>query len=237
MLLQPEKGVRAGIDAVFLAASIPAVAGERLVEAGIGSGVVSLCLNARTPGLEITGLEIDARSAALARRNIARNNAQEAVRIIEADVTARGQVLQEQGIEPDAYDHVFANPPYYDEGSGQASDIPGKSAAHMLRRGDLAKWIKFMVRCVRPGGSISMVHRPGALGEIINALTGRAGQIRILPLFPRPGAAAIRIIVQARKASRAPLAILPGLALQDETGSYCPRAEAVLRMGKSFLSN
>ncbi len=235
MLLQPEKGVRAGIDAVFLAACIPAAAGERLVEAGIGSGAVSLCLNARVGGLKITGLEIDAQSAALARCNIARNNALDAVEVVEADVRARGQLLQERGIEPDACDHVFANPPYYEKGSGRASDIPGKSTAHMLRRGDLAKWIKFMVRCARPGGSISMVHRPEAIAEIINALAGRAGKVRVLPLFPRPGAAAIRIIVQARKASRAPLAILPGLALQDESGSYCPRAEAVLRAGKSFL--
>ena len=235
MLLQPEKGVRAGIDAVFLAASIPAEAGDRLVEAGIGSGAASLCLNARVGGLKITGLETEPESAVLAQRNIERNNAQGAVQVIEADVTAPGRLLQEQGIEPDAYDHVFANPPYYDEGSGRASSLPGKAAAHMLRRGDLAKWIKFMVRCARPGASISMIHRPEALAEIINALEGRAGALRILPLFPRPGAPAIRIIVQARKASRAPLAILSGLALQDETGRYSSRAEAVLRMGESFL--
>ena len=42
-ILQPEKGYRAGIDAVFLAASIPAVDGETVFEAGIGAGVAAMC--------------------------------------------------------------------------------------------------------------------------------------------------------------------------------------------------
>ena len=42
-ILQPEKGYRAGIDAVFLAASIPCAAGETIFEAGIGTGVAALC--------------------------------------------------------------------------------------------------------------------------------------------------------------------------------------------------
>ena len=48
-ILQPEKGYRAGIDAVFLAASIPAVDGETVFEAGIGAGVAAMCLLARNP--------------------------------------------------------------------------------------------------------------------------------------------------------------------------------------------
>ena len=56
-ILQPEKGYRAGIDAVFLAASIPVVDGETVFEAGIGAGTAALCLLARKPLLHITGIE------------------------------------------------------------------------------------------------------------------------------------------------------------------------------------
>ena len=48
-ILQPEKGYRAGIDAVFLAAAIPCQPGDTVFEAGIGTGVASLCLLARSP--------------------------------------------------------------------------------------------------------------------------------------------------------------------------------------------
>ena len=43
-ILQPEKGFRAGIDSVFLAAAIPCAAGETVYEAGIGTGVAALCV-------------------------------------------------------------------------------------------------------------------------------------------------------------------------------------------------
>ncbi len=37
-ILQPEKGFRAGIDSVFLAACVPCAPGETLMEAGMGTG-------------------------------------------------------------------------------------------------------------------------------------------------------------------------------------------------------
>ena len=57
-ILQPEKGVRAGIDSVFLAAAVPAHTGDSVFEAGIGPGVAALCLLARSPGVEVTGVEV-----------------------------------------------------------------------------------------------------------------------------------------------------------------------------------
>jgi len=232
-LLQPRKGVRAGIDAVFLAAAIPAAAGDHVLEAGIGAGAASLCLAARVTGLALTGAEIDAGAAALARLNAGRNRVS-GLTVIEADVTARGAVLAGQGILADAYDHVLANPPFYDVEAGSLSPLPGKSGAHAHRRGGLAAWIDFLVRCLKPRGTLTLVHRPEALAVILAGLEGRAGAVSLRPLYPRPGAPAHRVLVRAVKASRAPLRLLPGLALQDEGGRYSKAAEAVLRHGEAF---
>ena len=46
--------------------------------------------------------------------------------------------------------------------------------------------------------------------------------------------AAKRVILQARKGSRAPMDLLPGLALHDAEGRYTPEAEAILRDGASL---
>src|SRR5206468_3980326 len=62
-ILQPEKGYRAGIDAVFLAATIPCAAGETVYEAGIGTGVAALCVLARNPAIHLTGIEVATRYA------------------------------------------------------------------------------------------------------------------------------------------------------------------------------
>ena len=55
---QPERGFRAGLDAVMLAAAVPRV-GATALELGAGAGTASLCLAARLPAITITGIEID----------------------------------------------------------------------------------------------------------------------------------------------------------------------------------
>ena len=68
-ILQPEKGYRAGIDAVFLASTIPVKEGEAIFEAGIGGGVASLCVLARNPLVHVTGIEASTRYAVLCEQN------------------------------------------------------------------------------------------------------------------------------------------------------------------------
>jgi hypothetical protein len=58
-ITQPKKGFRAGHDTVLLAATVPAEAGSHCLELGAGTGVASLCLAARIPGVFVLGLEID----------------------------------------------------------------------------------------------------------------------------------------------------------------------------------
>ncbi len=72
-VLQPAKGYRAGLDAVLLAAAVPARAGERVLEAGAGVGVASLCLASRVSGLEVAGIELQPELVRLAGENISRN--------------------------------------------------------------------------------------------------------------------------------------------------------------------
>ena len=66
---QPQKGYRAGVDPVLLAASIPARSGQSVLELGLGVGTAALCLSARVAGLSLTGVEIQSDYAALAREN------------------------------------------------------------------------------------------------------------------------------------------------------------------------
>src|SRR5262245_45329086 len=85
-ILQPEKGYRAGIDAVFLAASIPCAEGDHVFEAGMGTGVAALCLAYRVPKLQITGIEVQARYAILAEENARRNACGAGIKVVHADI-------------------------------------------------------------------------------------------------------------------------------------------------------
>src|SRR5471032_1480038 len=70
---QPQSGFRSGLDAVMLAAAVPARPGQAALELGAGAGTASLCLAHRVPHVIITGVEIAADLAGLAGRNAAVN--------------------------------------------------------------------------------------------------------------------------------------------------------------------
>ena len=52
-LRQPVAGYRVAIDPVFLAAAVPATAGDRILDIGCGAGAASVCLAARVPECQI----------------------------------------------------------------------------------------------------------------------------------------------------------------------------------------
>jgi tRNA1Val (adenine37-N6)-methyltransferase len=52
-----------------------------------------------------------------------------------------------------------------------------------------------------------------------------------VPLWPKAGKPAKRLILRARKGIRTGVAMLPGLVLHEADGKYTGAAEAVLRDG------
>ncbi len=223
-LLQPAQGHRAGIDAVLLAASIPAKAGELTLEGGAGVGTASLCLARRMAGVSVDALEIDPMLAELARQNAARNGLADAVEVYCGSIAS-----PPYRITANSYHHVFMNPPFLEPGAGSASPHPGRVNAHQESVLGLRDWIKFATIMARPAGSITLIHRADRLDDVLAALKGRAGGCEIFPLWPGNGKAAKRIIVRATKGNDGPLSLLPGLVLHAPGSKYTEAAEQVLR--------
>lgn len=218
---QPENGFRSGLDAVMLAAAVPAFAGQTGLELGAGSGAVSLCLAARVPGAAVTGIERDAALAGLARDNAAANGAD--CTFVAADIFALPAELKRD------FDQVFANPPFHAE--GQVSPDPARAAA-LMDNGQLNDWLKLGLQRTVSGGFFTAILRADRLNEALAALPQKG--LCAFPLWPRQSEVPKRVIVQARKGSNAPFALLPGLVLHQEDGSWTPEADAVLRRGNAL---
>lgn len=233
-LLQPEKGFRAGIDSVFLAAAVPAAAGESVFEAGIGTGVAALCLLARLADTRVTGLEVTMRYAMIAEQNALRNGMAERLQVVHGDLKDALRRDLTGYPEHGSFAHVFANPPYLDPGRSVKSPNSLKAVAHAAAPDDLDIWIKVLHAMVETRGTMTMVHRPDMLGRILTAMEGRFGDITIAPLYARPAMAASRVIVQGVKASKGPMRLLPGLILHAEGSTFTPEADAVLRHGQAW---
>ncbi|GAA0201352.1 tRNA1(Val) (adenine(37)-N6)-methyltransferase [Actinomadura yumaensis] len=223
-LRQPARGYRAGMDAALLAAAVAPQPGERLFEAGCGAGAVLMQIAARHDALSLTGLERDSSSAALARENAGLNGFGDRITVIEGDVAAGFRSL---GLPP--FDWAVSNPPFFDDPGALRAPAPGKQGAWMADDG-LAAWTGLLLKAVREGGRIVIIHRADRLADLLALLGDKAGSFAIRPIQPFAEEPAKRVLVRAIKTGKAPLRLLPPLVLHDRSGAkHTPESEALLR--------
>lgn len=231
-ILQPVRGYRAGLDPVLLAASVPAQAGQSVLELGCGVGTVSLCLGARVQGLEISAVELQPEFADLAKRNATQN--QQHVQVYAGDLADMPGPLRAQ-----SFDHVVANPPFFQRDQGRSSPDPSRETG----RGEaapLSLWVSVAARRLRPGGMLSFVHRAERLPDLVKACDDILGSIEVLPLQPRTGRIAKLVILRARKGGRtafrlhAPITLHQGSHHMRDGDDYTPLITSVLRNGAAL---
>jgi tRNA1(Val) A37 N6-methylase TrmN6 len=231
---QPKAGYRAGSDAVWLQAAVPVHMGDHVLDAGAGVGVAGLCLLARFPQINVTAVDIDEAACTLAEANAARNRFAGQFRAMTADLTAPAEALFAKGLVREGYDQVMANPPFYPEGTVRPAPDRARAAAHIMRGGALEPWIRFLATFTAPKGRVTLIHTPQVLSDLLPLLDRRFGSVTLFPLFPKECEPALRVILQARKGSRAGLRLVPGLVLHEPDGRYTAKAEAVLRNGEAL---
>jgi tRNA1Val (adenine37-N6)-methyltransferase len=222
---QMATGHRTGIEPVLLAASVPARSGDRVLEAGTGSGAALLCLAFRVPGIIGVGVERDPELAALAGRNMGANG-------FDLLSAVAGDIVR---FSPAAsFDHAMVNPPWHD-----AAGTPSTDAAHEGARraepGLIERWVTALAGCLRPRGSLSVVTTAGALSATFAAFErGGLGSVSVFPLWPKTEVAAKLVLLRAVKTGRGPSRLLPGLVLHEPDGRFTPAAEAILREGAAL---
>ena len=221
-LRQPSKGYRAGMDAALLAAAVEAAPGQRVLEAGCGAGAVLMQIAARRPGVRLTGLERDPAMAGLARENAALNGAD--AQVMTGDVAAGFRAL-----DLPLFDWAVSNPPFFDDPGALRIPAEGKRGAWLADDG-LKAWTTFLLKSVREGGRIVVIHRADRLADLLELLGETAGSFAIRGIHPYADEPAKRVLVQAIKTGKAPLRLLPPLVLHDRSeAKHTAEAEAVLR--------
>ncbi|MDA1286046.1 MAG: methyltransferase [Rhodobacterales bacterium] len=228
-IFQPKSGYRAATDPVFLAAAVPAQAGQSVLELGCGAGVASLCLGARVPGLDLHAVELQSDYADLARLNAAANG-------FGLDVTCADLADLPTALTACSFDHVIANPPYLAAGAGTAASNQGREVA-FREETPLAKWLDVMIRRLKPRGILSIIHLAERLPDLLAGLDGRVGDIAVKPIAPRTNRAAGRVLVRARKGAKGAFMLHPPLVVHAgpehlaDGESYTPLVQAILRNG------
>jgi tRNA1(Val) A37 N6-methylase TrmN6 len=156
------------------------------------------------------------------------------VRVAVLDVAAPARAFVGIGIEPASSARVLMNPPFNDSARLNQSPDPARRRAHVAGDDTLSQWIRCASSLLAPSGTLTMIWRADRLADVLAAVGQDFGGIAVLPVYPRPNAAAIRILLRAARGSRAPLELMPGLTLNDADGRPSDAAEALLRGGDAL---
>jgi len=225
-LRQMKRGLRAGLDAVMLAAAVSAKPGETVLEAGAGTGAAILCLMARVPGLRGVAVERDPALCELMRENARLNGA--SLTVVEGDIADPAVAA---GLP--RCNRALANPPYWPAGS-RPPDPLRAGATHEADL-PLEAWLRFCARALRRGGSVTIILPAARLSDGVLALRAAGcGGIWLRALQPLPDAAAKRILLCARPGLRAPDVVLPGVVLHAPGGGWTEEAAGLLA-GRAIL--
>jgi tRNA1(Val) A37 N6-methylase TrmN6 len=237
-LVQPKgAGHRAGVDAMVLAAAVPASFSGRLADFGAGAGAAGLAVASRCPKAAVVLVENSAEMADFASQTLEHErNAHLRGRasVLVADVTLTGRAREKAGLADASFDYVIMNPPF-----NAAKDRPSpdalKQKAHVMEDGLFEAWIRSAAAVTKPRGGLAIIARPVSLGPILAALSGRFGGAEILPVHARADTPAIRIVVRAKRASRGALVLKPPLILHEGlSDGFSARADAI-NNGKAAL--
>jgi len=228
-LWQPKTGYRAGVDPVLLAASVPARAGDTVLDLGCGAGVAALCVARRVPKVIASGVEVQAAYADLARRNAAENAL--SLEVIEGDLADMPDALKQR-----QFNHVLANPPYFDRATSTKVEDKGRETA----RGEatpLGTWIAAAAKRCAPKGTVTLIQRAERLPELLSHAARHLGSLQVLPLLPRKGRAARLVLVRGRKGGRAAFCLHDGWVLHEgdrhpgDRENYNAATTCILRLG------
>lgn len=235
-LAQIPDGLRTSIDSVLLAAACPAKPGDHILDLGCGVGSAGLCILSRVPETQLIGIDIQDDHLEIARKNAALNNFAHNTKFLSNSVLDYVKYKNGSTTKP-FFDHIICNPPYYETGTHKISpkikiatacDHTGSDAA-------LKDWLDCAHRSLKNDGSLTIIHRAEQTDKIIQGLGKRFGAIEIIPLWPKSGQSAKRVIIRALKDRRSPAQIHPGLTLHEISGEYTTETENILRGGAALL--
>lgn len=231
-LLQPRAGYRAGVDPVLLAASVAARAGQNVLDLGCGVGAAALCIGRRVPGVSLVGLEVQESYADLARRNGALNG-------VTFDVVTGDLAQMPDALKAQQFDHVIANPPYFDRSASTRAPASDKERA-LGEDTALSVWVHQAAKRAAPGGSVTFIHRAERLPDLLGHVGRYLGSLELLPLAPRENKSARLVLLRARKGGRADFRMYPPWILHagshhdGDRESYTDATVSILRDGAAL---
>lgn len=207
-----------GMDAVLLSGFAKAKEGDRVLDLGTGTGIIPILMEAKTKAAHLTGLEIQAESADMARRSVSLNGLTEKIEIVTGDIKEAGKIFP-----PASFDVVTSNPPYMIGEHGLKNPDEPKAVARHEVLCTLEDVISQTARLLKPGGHFFLVHRPFRLAEIMTTLSQyKLEPKRMQLVYPFVDKEPNMVLLEAVRGGRPRMTVERPLIVYKEPGVYMP---------------
>ena len=215
-MIQNNQGFCYGIDAVLLSAFAKVKPGEDVLDLCTGTGIVPVLLKAKTSGRHFTGLEIQEKSADMARRSVAYNHLENQITIIQGDVKQAEKLFGAA-----SFDVVTCNPPYMTADHGLTNPHLPKAIARHEVLCTLEDVIAQTSRVLKSRGRFYMVHRPFRLAEIMGVMmTYKLEPKRMQLVYPFVDKEPNMVLIEGLKGGNPRITVEKPLIVYETPGIY-----------------
>ncbi len=216
-IIQNKKGFCFGIDSVLLSDFAKDMKdNSNVLDLGTGTGILGILLCGKTKLKKITGIEVQAEVADMAKRSIILNDLQEKFDIINDNIKNITEIL-----EKNSYDYIVTNPPYKKMDTGKINDSELKLISRHEVEANLEDFINISYKMLKDKGTLFMVHRPDRLVDILYILRKNRMEPKIIKfVYPNVNKEANLVLIKAVKNAKQFLKIEKPLYVYDEKGNY-----------------
>ena len=222
-LLQRLDGHRTSLDDLVTAQLAASLVADRppgrWLDLGTGIGSVALFLAWRFPQAAGLGVEVQAISAAMARRSLAWNGAADRVAVRDGDFRDPA-VLAGQG----TFDLVTGTPPYFPIGTGSQSDRTQRAPCRFEHHGGVEAYCEAAARMLAPGAPF--VACEAWIQRERVAPAGRAAGLALTywrEVIPREGKGPLLVVFAMSAVAQAGVLVTPPpLVVRDRQGRRTP---------------
>ncbi len=214
-LIQDPKKFCFGVDAVFLSDFVRIRPGENVLDLGTGNGIIPVLLSAKTEARHITGLEIQADTAEMARRSVAHNHLEDRIDIVTGDIKEAAELFK-----PAFFDVITTNPPYMLVDHGMRNPDDAKAIARHEVLCSLDDILRESMRLMQDKSRFYMIHRPFRLTEImIKMHQYKIEPKRIRFVYPYIDKEPAMVLIEGVRGAKPRVTVEPPLIIYDRNGT------------------
>lgn len=224
-IIQSDEVFSFSLDAVLLAnfTYVPIKRGK-ILDLGTGNGIIPLLLSRKSKA-KIIGIDIQKRLVDMANRTVELNKLDEQITIMHHDLKKLQSILPQSH-----FDLITCNPPYF------ATDAPteyNKNEYLTIARHEVHCTLEDVIRAcklhVRPGGKVSIVHRPDRLVDLLTLFRNyRLEPKRLQFVYPKVGKDANMVLIEGIRDGKTGLKMLPPLYIYNDDGTYTKEAREII---------